>query len=875
MFGNRRLAHLGLSVLLGAASACSGSGSSTTAQGIDFDPAGFDGLEAKHFNLLSAYCTYNSTTTTLTLSPNAEELYLYYSAVDNKVVANAQKADGTQCTAAATDRISITGGTGAETVIIDYMFGQFGIATAATDPLIAINLAGGNDVVQIRATTGADAVTFGTSLAGTTFANFQTVGAKTARNYQDISMLNVETIMVSAGPGNDVITGQGGAALGLTVGDTLLTGATSLVVYGGDGDDTIQAGAASSGAAFNILAGGAGNDYFPQANVLADDQISGGAGIDTVDYSAKSSLVNVTVGKGTLATQGTATLTAATKAHILDNETFTVTDGTTTKTYEFQVSTATFATAATSTVTVSGTSTDGDLLYISYTDTASTSTLSMTFCLYDSTATSTACDADVAHVYKRVAVGNATTTAANLYDAVVADSGTSTSAALPDLFASMTAGANNFQLNNNTKGDFNLAYSATSSVLAESVTDGINGFIQADPSANLINIVTDTTAAQVASKIYSRVNATKSPVLVTLTAPTADVVAFTNNNSGAYTGILAETVTDTSFVVANTPGSAATGTDDDGVAGEADDVGTDVENIIGSAYNDLIDASLTASTGIVIMGLDGNDTLTGSQQTAAVNYIYGGKGNDTIYGGIVADFLYGGEGNDTIQGRAGSDTMDGGGVNCIAVASTKAAPYIPFVSSLCTGTNAKIASIGNDTVDYSDRTNAVTVDLTLASLLSCAAKTPSGTQGETGECDIIVTTGTTATSVSTIKNIRGGSADDSLKGDSQNNAIWGGAGNDTIYGGIGDDTLFGEAGNDIIYGCLGGTPPTLATGQSDNDILVGGVGANELYGEIGLDTIDATASTSDTGDSGSCGGQRGDLLLVSTAGSTITCTSTE
>ncbi len=69
----------------------------------------------------------------------------------------------------------------------------------------------------------------------------------------------------------------------------------------------------------------------------------------------------------------------------------------------------------------------------------------------------------------------------------------------------------------------------------------------------------------------------------------------------------------------------------DGSAGEADNVHTDVENIFSGT---------------------GNDRITGN---AAANYISGGAGKDLILGGAGLDKLVGGTGVDTLLGQADID----------------------------------------------------------------------------------------------------------------------------------------------------------------------------------------------------------------------------
>lgn len=75
-------------------------------------------------------------------------------------------------------------------------------------------------------------------------------------------------------------------------------------------------------------------------------------------------------------------------------------------------------------------------------------------------------------------------------------------------------------------------------------------------------------------------------------------------------------------------------------------------------------------------GADGNDTLIGwakggfDTSESGTDYIYGGTGNDKLYGGTDRDYLdgdagndslYGGIGNDDLEGEAGNDYLYGGG----------------------------------------------------------------------------------------------------------------------------------------------------------------------------------------------------------------------
>jgi hypothetical protein len=93
--------------------------------------------------------------------------------------------------------------------------------------------------------------------------------------------------------------------------------------------------------------------------------------------------------------------------------------------------------------------------------------------------------------------------------------------------------------------------------------------------------------------------------------------------------------------------------------------------VTGTSADDTIDCT-NASPGKLILGLDGNDTITG---TAFDDTIIGGNGNDTLTGGLGIDYLEGNAGNDTVTGSEGDDTLVGG-----------------------TGNDTLSGGVGNDTV---------------------------------------------------------------------------------------------------------------------------------------------------------------------------------
>jgi hypothetical protein len=98
----------------------------------------------------------------------------------------------------------------------------------------------------------------------------------------------------------------------------------------------------------------------------------------------------------------------------------------------------------------------------------------------------------------------------------------------------------------------------------------------------------------------------------------------------------------------------------DGAAEEADNVGADIEAVIGGSGNDLISGT---SLGNWIEGREGNDTIRAGDGNDTVfggsgdDALHGEGGHDWIEGGGESDKLYGGAGDDTLYGQAGNDIL--------------------------------------------------------------------------------------------------------------------------------------------------------------------------------------------------------------------------
>jgi Ca2+-binding RTX toxin-like protein len=828
MFEIRRyFKTLGIGTLVcAAASACN-----PVPQSSGPGPGDHDDIFSNQYPVLAMACAVNGTTGDVTFTmATGETLYMFKRPADGLVVANAPTSGGspTECTFATTKRITINatavGNTGMK-VLLDYYNGTFGMATAAavagqaataqTGPRTVINLGTtltGNQV-KFRGTANADTFTLGT-LAST---HYVALGVGTnattpagARSFPDASIVGITDVVISSGPGNDIITGQGGTPIGGTAvvpSVSALAGTVAMTVYGGNENDTITSGAA--GTAVNYLYGEAGNDLFLQQVAKAHDVISGSnsggaADTDTVDYSNRTGALTVTLGDTATPLAATGLITNVAKASLLNNEAFVLNDGTQAAT-TFRFKTAADASASSTLTTVAVANlVDND-----------------NFTLDDGTNPATTFDYDVS--------GTATIPGGHVRinvsgDTTADDVAVTTRAAINGVAGTLaiTAGvpvSNVITLT--TDASSTLSTTPTNNVAdgGFSITAFSGGSLYTAGGATMVDVTGATTAAQVAAVVNTAINGVAGGLLITAAnTPGSNLVALINDSTGTAGNVaITETVVNAGFTVTGMSGGTAGVSANDGEATELDDVGPDIENVIGGSAGDSIDASLSTLSTHVLQGMGGDDVLTGS---SLADTLWGGPGNDTLTGGTGVDILNGGDGNDTLIGGTGDDTIDGGGLNCAAGTSTACTAAF-MAKSAVAGVNP-----GVNTLDYSDRSGAVTVDLTtLASAMQV---------GVVGEKDSIVI----VSMVVSVTNLRGGSGADILTGDGNNNIIWGGGGGDTIVAGGGDDTVYGEAGNDSIDGGNG------------NDVIIGGGGTNTLAGGAGNDLLDDTAGTGGTMDCG-------------------------
>lgn len=200
---------------------------------------------------------------------------------DSALLINGVTCDGGGTFAKSTTalRATVSGDvSGSETLLLDFTNGTFlkGSATAAA---VSIDLGGGGtDVLQLRGSPLKDTMRAGA-------LGWDTTGD----GLRDLTLVNVSSVIVTLGDGDDVFSAAGGGNLGGASGSAL-----GLTVYGGPGKDTLTGGGGD-----DALFGDSGNDtLFGGTSELDADTYSGGADIDTVTWASRTTPVTVTVGAG-------------------------------------------------------------------------------------------------------------------------------------------------------------------------------------------------------------------------------------------------------------------------------------------------------------------------------------------------------------------------------------------------------------------------------------------------------------------------------------------------------------------------------------------------------------------------------------------------
>ncbi|WGF89377.1 calcium-binding protein [Marinivivus vitaminiproducens] len=175
----------------------------------------------------------------------------------------------------------------------------------------------------------------------------------------------------------------------------------------------------------------------------------------------------------------------------------------------------------------------------------------------------------------------------------------------------------------------------------------------------------------------------------------------------------------------------------------------------------------------------------------------GNGGSDTAKGGARIDSLYGGSGNDEIWGNGDNDVMGGG-----------------------TGADIVYGNSGNDTAFLDEDNDSFY----------------GGTGDDTGYGGI---GDDRLSGWHNNDDLYGGDGDDDVYGENDNDTLYGGANNDALYGGSGTDVAYGDANTDTVYG---GDDGDRIYGGDGNDTLYGGAGVDRVSGSAGFDKLTGGSS---------------------------------
>lgn len=302
----------------------------------------------------------------------------------------------------------------------------------------------------------------------------------------------------------------------------------------------------------------------------------------------------------------------------------------------------------------------------------------------------------------------------------------------------------------------------------------------------------------------------------------------------------------------------------------AGDTLTGIENVNGSAYNDILRGDDNANK---LTGGNGDDSLIGDGEADRLegqegdDSLYGGSGDDLLLGGDGADYLDGGAGRDMVSylgasqgalvdlsnaalnsgaaagdvlhlveivlgsehadtlrgasdrdllwGEAGNDRIEGrDGFDTLYGQAGDDSLYGGSGNDLLRGgpgADFHDGGAGIDWVLYNDATEGVLADLGV----------PANGQGEAA-----------GDTYQNVENMLGSFLNDTLRGDDAKNFLYGLLGDDLLEGRGGDDRLHGLDGNDTMLGGAG------------DDSLRGGTGADALFGADGIDWADYIDATS-------------------------------
>lgn len=272
-----------------------------------------------------------------------------------------------------------------------------------------------------------------------------------------------------------------------------------------------------------------------------------------------------------------------------------------------------------------------------------------------------------------------------------------------------------------------------------------------------------------------------------------------------------------------------------------------IENLIGSAYDDMLtgnalDNTFTGGLGAdQIDGMGGNDTATYQDSTVAVTVDLTASANNSggtaagdvltnienLVGSDYADTLVGDDQNNILAGGLGANVLTGGNGNDTFVASTDGDTITDFMSG-------DLIDLSENWYNYNDFSQVnISGPVTSGSkyVYSFTLQSSSGNAVVTVETDAPYTwSGSDFVFQDLNYTFVGTDSDDFIVGGPGHNKLYAHGGNDTVFGDLGDDHIDGGLGEDTL---LGGSGADTLVGDDGEDTFTGRV--DDLYSDTIVD----------------------------------------